>query len=75
MTIHVVTEDYDEGDVVFQASVDISDCKTAEDIASKVLALEHEYYPSVVGSDKRLIMEINYTEIMKSTRYSSLLLI
>lgn len=50
MTIHVVTEDYDEGDVVFQASVDISDCKTAEDIASKVLALEHEYYPSVASA-------------------------
>ena len=50
MTIHMVTEDYDEGDVVFQASVDISDCKTAEEIASKVLALEHEYYPSVASA-------------------------
>ena len=50
MTIHMVTEDYDEGDVVFQASVDISDCKTADEIALKVLALEHEYYPSVASA-------------------------
>ena len=47
MTIHKVTEDYDEGDVVFQVQVDISQCESAEEIASKVLALEHEYYPRV----------------------------
>ena len=55
MTIHKVTEDYDEGDVVFQVQVDISQCESAEEIASKVLALEHHYYPRIA------------TEIMKST--------
>ena len=50
MTIHIVTQNYDEGDVLFQASVDISECKTAEEIASKVLALEHEYYPYVASA-------------------------
>ena len=47
MTIHRVTEGYDEGDIAFQASVDISQCNSAEEIASKVLALEHEYYPRI----------------------------
>ena len=48
MTIHYVTENYDEGDIIFQASIDISQCKSAEEIASKVLALEHYYYPRIV---------------------------
>ena len=47
MTIHKVTEGYDEGDVIFQVNVDISKCETAEEIASKVLALEHHYYPRI----------------------------
>ncbi len=47
MTIHKVTEDYDDGDVVFQVQVDISQCESAEEIASKVLALEHHYYPRI----------------------------
>jgi phosphoribosylglycinamide formyltransferase-1 len=47
MTIHKVTENYDEGAVVFQCSVDITDAKSPEEIATKVLALEHEYYPRI----------------------------
>ena len=47
LTIHKVSENYDEGDIVFQASVDISQCTSAEEIASKVLALEHQYYPRI----------------------------
>jgi phosphoribosylglycinamide formyltransferase-1 len=47
MTIHKVTKNYDEGDVVFQCSVDITAAKSAEEIAVKVLALEHEYYPRI----------------------------
>tara|TARA_B110000444_G_scaffold247175_1_gene269470 strand:+ start:6326 stop:6907 length:582 start_codon:yes stop_codon:yes gene_type:complete len=47
MTIHKVSEEYDEGDIVFQCSSDISSCKTTEEIANVVLALEHEYYPRI----------------------------
>jgi|TARA_B110000116_G_scaffold12142_1_gene9879 phosphoribosylglycinamide formyltransferase-1 len=47
MTIHKVSAEYDEGDIVFQCSSDISKCKTAEEIANVVLALEHEYYPRI----------------------------
>ena len=48
MTIHLVNENYDEGAIIFQGRTDIEPYDTAEDIAAKVLKLEHEYYPMVV---------------------------
>lgn len=48
ITIHFVNEHYDEGQVIFQASCAITPQDTAEDIAKKVLKLEHENFPKVV---------------------------
>ena len=48
ITIHYVNENYDEGNIIFQKSILIKDCKTAEEIAEKIHALEHQYYPEVV---------------------------
>lgn len=48
MTVHWVTEQYDEGAVVFQAEVDLDPTDDADQIAQKVLQLEHMYYPSVL---------------------------
>jgi phosphoribosylglycinamide formyltransferase 1 len=48
ITIHYVNEHYDEGAFVFQKIVNIEDCKTAEEIAEKVLELEHQYFPEVI---------------------------
>lgn len=48
MTIHIVNERYDEGAILFQAQTQLAASDTAEDIAAKVLKLEHQYYPSVV---------------------------
>jgi phosphoribosylglycinamide formyltransferase 1 len=48
ITIHYVNEHYDEGAFVFQKIVNIKDCKTAEEIAEKVLELEHQYFPEVI---------------------------
>lgn len=48
ITIHEVDAHYDEGDVVFQASVDVSDCRSAAEIAQRVQQLEHEHFPRVV---------------------------
>ncbi|RXR20810.1 phosphoribosylglycinamide formyltransferase [Flavobacterium amnicola] len=45
ITIHFVNEHYDEGGIIFQQTVTIDDCKSAECIAEKVHALEHEYFP------------------------------
>ena len=48
MTIHYVNERYDEGEMIFQASCDISDAGSAEEVASRVLRLEHKYYPQLI---------------------------
>jgi phosphoribosylglycinamide formyltransferase 1 len=44
ITIHYVNEHYDEGTFIAQYKTDLLPTDTAEDIAKKVLALEHQYY-------------------------------
>jgi len=48
MTVHFVNENYDEGNIIFQASVELDSMDTAEDIAAKVLKLEHHHYPVII---------------------------
>jgi phosphoribosylglycinamide formyltransferase-1 len=48
ITIHYVNDNYDEGNVIFQQAVAIEECLTPEEVALKVLALEHEYFPRVI---------------------------
>ena len=49
ITIHYVNEHYDEGEFIFQKSVNIEDCKTAEEIAYKIHELEYQYFPTVIS--------------------------
>ena len=49
ITIHYVNEHYDEGEFIFQKSVNIEDCKTAEEIANKIHELEHQYFSTVIS--------------------------
>lgn len=44
ITIHYVNEQYDEGQIIYQASTSIENCQNAEEIAKAVLRLEHENY-------------------------------
>lgn len=48
ITIHYVNENYDEGEFIFQQSVNIEDCSSAEEIAEKIHVLEHKYFPAVI---------------------------
>ena len=48
ITIHYVNEHYDEGGIIFQQSVTIEDCKSADEIAEKIHVLEHQYFPEVI---------------------------
>ncbi len=48
ITIHEVNDHYDEGKVIFQKEVELVASDTAEDIARKVLQVEHQYYPQVI---------------------------
>ena len=48
ITIHYVNEHYDEGGIVFQQSVNIEGCASAQEVALKVHQLEHQYFPQVI---------------------------
>ena len=51
LTIHYVNEYYDEGAIIFQESCSINPTDSAEEIAAKVLRLEHKNYPKVVEQE------------------------
>ncbi len=48
MTIHYVNKKYDEGEFIFQASCKIDEKDSPEEVAAKVLLLEHEHFPKVI---------------------------
>jgi phosphoribosylglycinamide formyltransferase-1 len=50
ITIHLVNEQYDEGKIIFQAAVSVTESDTPDTIAEKVHALEHRYFPEVINS-------------------------
>jgi len=54
-TIHRVDPIYDHGEILAQKTVDISDCSSAQEIAGRVLAIEHEIYaPAIFDELQRL---------------------
>ncbi|MEM2908746.1 MAG: phosphoribosylglycinamide formyltransferase [Candidatus Bilamarchaeaceae archaeon] len=50
LTIHFVTADVDGGPIIYQEAVDISDCRSGEEVAEKILKHEHIAYPKIVDS-------------------------
>lgn len=50
ITIHLVNENYDEGRIIFQAATPVFKEDSPEDIANKVHALEHRFFPKVINS-------------------------
>ena len=47
-TVHLVTEGMDEGPIVAQAAVAITEGDTAETLAARVLTAEHQLYPQAL---------------------------
>lgn len=47
-TVHFIDETYDTGKIIAQKSVDISDVKSPEEIAERVLQAEHVILPYVI---------------------------
>lgn len=47
-TIHLVNQDYDEGRILAQMETDISACQSPEEIAARVLKIEHQLYPQTI---------------------------
>lgn len=50
ITIHLVSERYDEGAILLQARVALSPTDTPADVAAKVHTLEHHHYPRLLAS-------------------------
>ena len=48
ITIHYVNENYDEGNIIFQQNVALSEGDTAESVAVKIHTLEQEHFPVVI---------------------------
>ena len=53
ITIHYVNEDYDKGDIIFQARCPVLRSDTPDSLAERIHELEYEHYPRVV---EKLIM-------------------
>jgi phosphoribosylglycinamide formyltransferase-1 len=48
ITIHLVNNNYDEGDIVVQYHCKLQPNDDEQEIAAKVLKLEHKFYPEVI---------------------------
>lgn len=48
ITIHYINENYDEGNVIYQAKCDVLPVDTYEDVAEKVHQLEYLHFPEII---------------------------
>lgn len=48
ITIHYVNENYDEGNIIFQQNVALSESDTPESVAVKIHELEQKHFPAVI---------------------------
>jgi phosphoribosylglycinamide formyltransferase-1 len=66
-TVHMVDEEYDHGSIVLQKKVFVDPADTAESLAKKVLAVEHQIYPEVIRlfAEGKVIFKNGKTEILR----------
>ena len=48
ISIHYVTENYDEGAIIFQKTTSVENCKSPEEVATKIHQLEQDNFPQVI---------------------------
>lgn len=48
ITIHLVTEKYDDGAILFQAKTDVTHQDTPDSVETKIHSLEKEYFPQII---------------------------
>lgn len=48
ITIHLVNQQYDEGQILFQKKINIMPGENAEALQTRVLELEHKHYPEII---------------------------
>lgn len=63
-TVHFVDKVYDHGKIIAQRSVDISDVQNPDEIAERVLNLEHELLPYVIQKIAENKIVINQNRVI-----------
>jgi formyltetrahydrofolate-dependent phosphoribosylglycinamide formyltransferase len=65
-TVHFVDKTFDTGKIIAQRCVDISDLNSAEEIAERVLKIEHQILPEVVKAfaEHRVRLDDNRVKIL-----------
>lgn len=60
-TVHFVNTEYDKGKIIAQRCVEISDVNSPEEIAERVLKIEHQILPEVIKAfaEKRIFIKGN----------------
>ena len=48
ITVHLVNEEYDKGEIILQAKCNLSEHESVHSLAEKVHALEHAYLPKAI---------------------------
>ena len=48
ITIHFVNENYDEGNILFQATCPVLPGDSADSLAARIHTLEHQHYPRII---------------------------
>ena len=48
ISIHYVNENYDEGGIIFQKNVALTEEDTPETVAEKIHELEQKYFPEII---------------------------
>lgn len=48
ITIHYINENYDEGNIIFQAKCEVLPTDTYQNVADKVHELEYQYFPKTI---------------------------
>ena len=64
-TVHFVDEEYDQGKIIAQESVEVRSEDTVETLAERVLKIEHDLYPRVIKAfcEDRVVWENNHPKI------------
>lgn len=55
ITIHHVNENYDQGSIIFQATVAVDPTDTPDDVAAKIHELEQAHFPRVIAQTLRTL--------------------
>ena len=58
ISIHYVDEIYDHGKIIFQAKCAVMENDTADSLAQRIHALEHEHYPKVI---EEVVSQLGHT--------------